>query len=143
MKPINKRTLCLLILSLFFLPQILFLGNTPIAKADDSLWNLVSDGGLKEVGTKVYGSEKPRNDVRLVVANIIKVFLGFLGIIFLVLIILAGYKWMTAGGNEENVKQAKSQIVRATIGLLIILAAYSIATFVTNDIRKAITGDVW
>lgn len=143
MNPTKKRIFSLLIISLFFLPQILFLRNAPVAKADDSLWKMVSEGGLGEVGTEVYGSEKPRSDIRLVIANIIKVFLGFLGIIFLALIIFAGYRWMTSGGNEEDVKKAKSQIINAVIGLVIIFAAYSITSFVTNDIRRAITGEVW
>lgn len=143
MKLTKKKIFSLLIISLLFLPQILFFGNPLPAKADDSLWNLTGEGGLKEIGATAYGGETPRNDIRLVVANIIKVFLGFLGIIFLVLIILAGYKWMISGGNEENVKQAKNQIVMAVIGLLIVLAAFSITSFVTNNIRRAITGEVW
>jgi amino acid transporter len=65
-----------------------------------------------------------------IVGLIIQAFLGLLGIIFLVLIISAGFNWMTAGGEEEKVRKAKSTISRAIIGLIIIVAAYAITYFV-------------
>ena len=40
-------------------------------------------------------------DVRTTISDIIKVSLGLLGIVALVIILVAGFKWMTAGGNEE------------------------------------------
>ena len=65
-----------------------------------------------------------------VVAMAIKGFIALLGVIFVVLIILAGYKWMNAGGEEEKVREAKDTIRRAIIGLIIIIAAYAITEFV-------------
>jgi hypothetical protein len=64
------------------------------------------------------------------VATVISAFLSLLGIIFLIIMILAGYNWMTAGGNEEKVNLAKSRISRAIIGLIIIVSAYAITYFV-------------
>ena len=68
------------------------------------------------------------------IASIIKVFLGFLGIIFIILVIWAGYNWMTAGGNEEKVTKARTTIFRAVIGLIIIVSAYAITHFVFGAI---------
>ncbi len=65
-----------------------------------------------------------------VVAAVIKGFIALLGVIFVVLIILAGYKWMNAGGEEEKVREAKDTIRHAIIGLIIIIAAYAITEFV-------------
>lgn len=65
-----------------------------------------------------------------VVAYMIEGFLALLGVIFIILIIIAGYDWMTAGGEEEKVNKAKKMIRRAIIGLLIIIAAYAITAFV-------------
>lgn len=69
-----------------------------------------------------------------VVATVIKGFLGLLGIIFIVLIILSGYNWMTAAGDEEKIKKATSTIRSAIIGLLIIIAAYAITYFVFQNL---------
>jgi amino acid transporter len=72
--------------------------------------------------------------VAKIVATVIQAFLGLLGIIFLVLIIIAGYNWMTAAGNEEKVTKAKDTLWRAIIGLIIIVGAYAISYFVFNNL---------
>jgi len=69
-----------------------------------------------------------------IVAVVIQAFLGLLGVIFLVLMITAGYKWMTASGNEEKLTEAKETIWRAVIGLIITVAAYAITYFVFNSL---------
>ncbi len=68
----------------------------------------------------------------ILAANIIRVVLSLLSVIFLVLIILAGFKWMTAAGNEEQIKKSQSSMKSAIIGLVLILAAYAITYFVFN-----------
>jgi hypothetical protein len=54
--------------------------------------------------------------------------------------LVAGYKWMTAGGNEEKVKEAKSQIQHAIIGLAIIIMAYAITYFVFEALGDSMGG---
>ncbi|MFA4941175.1 MAG: pilin [Patescibacteria group bacterium] len=72
-----------------------------------------------------------------IAAAIIEAFLGLLGIIFLVLIITAGFKWMNAAGNEEKIQEAKETIFRAIIGLIIVVSAYAITYFVFNAMNWA------
>lgn len=72
-----------------------------------------------------------------VVATMIKGFLGLLGVIFIILIVIAGYNWMTAAGDEEKIKKATNTIRSAIIGLLIIIAAYSITYFVFQNLPGA------
>ncbi len=69
-----------------------------------------------------------------IVANIISVVLGLLGILFVVLMIFSGYQWMTAGGNEETVKKAQGRIKNAIIGLIIVVMAYAITAFVFKSL---------
>ncbi len=80
------------------------------------------------------------SDIRFTAAQIINVALGLLGIISLVLIVYAGFLWMTAGGNSDQVDKAKSILFASVIGLLIILSAYSISRFVITNLFKATTG---
>lgn len=82
------------------------------------------------VGSSGFGTTP--QDPRLIVANTIRILLGLLGTIFLCLTLYAGYLWMTAGGNEEDVTRAKSLLTRAVIGLMIILMSYSITIFVVR-----------
>jgi len=65
-----------------------------------------------------------------IAAKGIQVVLGFLGVIFLGLTLMAGFKWMTAGGNEEDIKKAQKTLKAAIIGLIIVLSAYTITYFV-------------
>ncbi len=78
-------------------------------------------------GYETYGVDPYRT-----IGNLIKVALSFLGIIFLILVILSGFQWMSAGGNEEAIKKAKGRIKNATMGLVIILMAYALTYFILD-----------
>lgn len=101
-------------------------------------WQIMYEGGLNEVGDQVYGDKAEITDVRITVFHIIRLFLGFLGMIFLVIVVYAGFCWMTAGGNAEQVTEAKELIKNAVIGLAVILLAYSITLLVTETILRSI-----
>lgn len=71
------------------------------------------------------------------IGEIIKIALSLVGMIFLVLMIYAGFLWMTASGEEEKVTKATNILKAAVIGLIIIVAAYSLTTFVLNAVYGA------
>lgn len=78
-----------------------------------------------------------QRDPRAIVASVIRVILGFLGIVAVIIILLGGFKWMTAGGNEDKVAEARKLIISGVIGLVIIMAAFGIAQFVINSLMSA------
>lgn len=65
-----------------------------------------------------------------VVGVLIYTLLGFLGILFFVLIIYGGFLWMTARGAEDQITKAKKIITSASIGLAVVLSAYLISYIV-------------
>lgn len=71
------------------------------------------------------------------IGKLINVGLGFLGIVFLVLMLYAGFLWMTAQGDDKKVGKAKDMIFQAIIGLIIIVAAYAISNFVLGSLLNA------
>lgn len=79
-------------------------------------------------------------DVREVVAKIINVAMGLLGIVAVVIILAGGFMWMTASGNEEKVEKAKKLIFSGIIGLAIILTSFAIARFVISSLVQATSG---
>jgi type IV secretory pathway VirB2 component (pilin) len=85
-------------------------------------------------------SEETASDPRYVAANVIRYILGFLGIIAVIIVLYAGFKWMTSGGSEEKVGEAKKMLVAGVIGLVIILSAYTLASFVISQLYGATTG---
>jgi hypothetical protein len=76
-------------------------------------------------------------DIRQTAARIINVALGFLGIIAVVIVLLGGFKYMIAGGNEEKTSEARKLIVSGIIGLAIILSAWAITSFVISRLVTA------
>lgn len=104
------------------------------AITNDDLWGNQKDNiqsGMGGVGAR---------DPREIAASVVKILMGFLGIIAVVIILIGGFKWMTAGGNEEKTGEARKLIMAGVIGLVIILAAFGIATFVINSLVDATTG---
>lgn len=93
---------------------------------------------LKEVGGTAYYDDKTMEpsitDPSIMVGNIIKIVLGLTGVLFTILIIVSGFQWMTAGGNKETIIKAKGRIINAAIGLIIVLAVFSITTFVLQKV---------
>ncbi|KKQ27556.1 MAG: hypothetical protein US42_C0008G0067 [Candidatus Magasanikbacteria bacterium GW2011_GWC2_37_14] len=68
------------------------------------------------------------------IGTVINAALSLVGVIFLVLMVYAGYLWMTARGSEEEITKAKGIIIAAMIGLILVVGAYSITTFVVPRI---------
>lgn len=100
-----------------------------------SLW----DRQQKELGTMahVFGEDKANpTDVRHRVVKLINWVLTLLGIVVVILIIFAGFKWMTAAGNEDAVKKAKTILTNAVIGLIIIVLAWSVTLFILRRLNK-------
>ena len=89
-----------------------------------SLANTAYNSGL---GLSTEGGGLPE-----IVGKIIYSALGLVGVVFLILVIIAGVRWMTAGGNEERVAEAKASLRRAGVGVLIVLGAYAITFFVIS-----------
>jgi hypothetical protein len=134
----KKQFISLLIVAVFFISQIGLILNSFEANAQ-TLWD--RQEGRDEIKTTFYGSTSGPSDIRIVVINIIKIFLTFIGIIFITLIIYAGFRWMTSSGSQDKISEAKSIIKASVIGVIIIIAAYMITTFVGNSIQQAISGD--
>jgi Bacterial Ig-like domain/Type IV secretion system pilin len=82
-------------------------------------------------------------DLKSIIVSIIQVGLGFLGILAVILILYAGFVWMTAGGSQDKIARAKKILINASIGLIIILASYAIAAFIFNTLGWAtgLSGD--
>jgi hypothetical protein len=81
------------------------------------------------------------DDPRVLIGRIIQIILSLLGVIILGLIIYAGFLWMTSGGEEDKISQAKKIITNAVIGLVVTLSAWAITTFVITRLFGAISGN--
>lgn len=91
-----------------------------------------ADDMLNDVATNPNVGYSSSKSLEEMIGLVIKFILSFVGIIFLILIIISGLQWMTAGGNEEMISKSKNRIKNATYGLAIVLLAYGITMFVTT-----------
>jgi len=74
------------------------------------------------------------------IGNIISTVLGLVGVFLLVMLLYAGITWMTAGGEEKKVKQARDTITNAVAGIIIVALSYAISSFVISTLSTALTG---
>ena len=82
-----------------------------------------------EAAQKGTGIPKTKQ-VTEVLGRILRLALGFVGTLFLLLMVYAGFLWMTARGDSKKVDQAKQLITGAIIGVIIIGSAYAITSLV-------------
>ena len=77
------------------------------------------------------------DDPIVLIIRIIRIALTFVGVGLTGLLVYAGFLWMTAAGNDDQIGTAKSTMKNAVIGLLIIMMSWTLATFIINRIRAA------
>ncbi len=77
-------------------------------------------------------------DVKATIQNIVRIIVGFLGIIVIIIILYGGFLWLTSFGDEDKIGQAKKLIASGVVGLVVVLAAYAIANFVVNSLVTAV-----
>jgi len=101
--------------------------------AHAGLLNTVEEGGLGAIGSKAYGSTvNTVLDPRIMIARAINLVLTFVGIIMVALIVYSGWQYMTAQGDKAKLEEAKKRIQNAVVGLIIIISAYALTTFLVE-----------
>lgn len=129
MKKITKYLLSLAIVLSFVVAPATFAAldvNTDLGG------NVVSGpGGLK------LGEKSP---VALA-TNLINTAMLFLGLVAVVIILMGGFKWMTAGGSDDKITEARKLMSAGIVGIVIILSAWGIAKWVlTQAVTVTTTG---
>lgn len=64
--------------------------------------------------------------LRGIVLTIINFFLGFLGLLAVVMVIYGGFLYVGSAGNEESVGKAKKILMYAAIGILVIMVSFAL-----------------
>lgn len=95
---------------------------------------------LQEAGTEAgFSQETTDTTFAEILGSVVQTALSFVGIIFLSLMVYAGYLWMTARGEQDQIEKAKSIIRAAIIGLVITVGAYSITAFIVPRVLNRAT----
>jgi len=104
--------------------------NLPTTGADQALEGLKTTGekGLGSTDAKMY----PAGGLPQIIGQVVGAILAFTGVIFFCLMVWAGFGWMLAKGNEEQIKEAKETIFGAVLGLIVVLGAYAITKLIAD-----------
>lgn len=66
------------------------------------------------------------------IIRVIQILLAVAGLIAVIFLIVGGFRYITAGGNEETAESAKKTIVNAIIGVVVIILAFVIVRVIAN-----------
>lgn len=88
-------------------------------------------GGLATTASNAGYGERELTDIA---GSALRIALSLVGVLFLLLMIYGGFTWMTAGGNEKTAGKGKTIIAAAALGLIMVVAAYLITSFVGDSI---------
>ncbi len=121
----TQKTIKIFIFSFLFLA--LFNIGCDFALAQESQFGIEygEETGLEQV------------DPRVVIARVIRIFLGFLGIVAVSLIVYGGFLYMTSEGNVDKTDKARKLLIGAVIGFIIILASFGIASFIISVLMSS------
>jgi cytochrome c biogenesis factor len=114
-------------------PFLVFAQSSPLSP--DLAKDIVRDTG-QAIGANVVEGENSINfgvaSPVEIVTTIINTALGFVGIIFLIYIVYAGFLYLTARGDADQIKKAISIIRRSIIGAALVLLSLTITFFVAG-----------
>ena len=134
-KPAKIIAICILSLSLLFI----FLNvNQASAALPGQFGEFLNQAGT--AGTYNTASQGQAGYINPLIGTVINTIVSFIGLIFLAMVVFSGIQWMTSGGNDKKIEEAKQRIVNATIGLTIVFVAYSISYFIFKSLMQATGG---
>jgi TRAP-type C4-dicarboxylate transport system permease small subunit len=71
------------------------------------------------------------------IAGLINIVLSFIGLVFFILMLYGGIRWMTSAGNQKSIEDAKGILTNAVIGLIITVLSWAISFFILQSLNKA------
>jgi uncharacterized membrane protein len=125
MKIINRLVIGLVILSsliIMFVPNISY---AAVAK------NVVCDGIGLTAGDEGC-TEGSGRSLSSITAFIINIFSWVVGVVAVLFAIIAGFKYITSGGDPSAIKSAKDTLLYVIIGLVIVALSQVIVNFVLD-----------
>jgi hypothetical protein len=81
-------------------------------------------------GTEVVNEIATFQGLEAVFNNVISVALGLAGVVFFIMLLLAGFKYLTAGGEPQKIESAQKTITWGIAGLVLVALAFLILHFI-------------
>lgn len=128
-----KKTILVFIISSFLIFPVSASAQLNIGQQEGGL--------LQKAGGQAGYAQATQTTFAETLGAVVKTVMSFAGVVFLSLMVYAGYLWMTAHGQEDQISKAQRIIRNSIIGLIIAVGAYSITNFIVPRILEKTTGD--
>lgn len=102
---------------------------------------LCSQPNVSEEVKRANGCSSDAPELQNVVIGIINGFVGALGLVAVIFIVVGGVNYMTSAGDSGKLQKAKNTILYAVIGLVICVLAFAIVNFVIVNILNNNSGE--
>ena len=133
---INRSFIILTLGLILFAPFGFIFAQTPATPAKDA--PAVSTSVLDDAQAGLTKSSPLQDapDLPMLIGHAFQAVLGVLGLVLLCLIIYGGFTWMMASGNAEEKERAVKILKNASWGMIVILAAFTITSFVVSGLTS-------
>jgi hypothetical protein len=134
-----KRLLILAAALVFTLTPTIALSGTAYAACGNG--SRAKDKVLEGIGAT--GSDCKEEPLTNVIAGVVNILSLIVGMVAIVMIVLAGFKYITSGGDANKVGGAKQTLVYALVGLVVAALAQVLVHFVLYNINKAVNSSAY
>jgi hypothetical protein len=80
------------------------------------------------------GTQTGTTKINNLITDVINIFSAVVGVISVIMIIFGGFQYITSGGDTGKVGTAKTTIIYAIVGLIVVAFAQFIVQFVLNKV---------
>lgn len=89
-----------------------------------------------ENGSGCAGTSNGTDKINTFITDLVNIFSVIVGVVAVIMIIVGGFRYITSGGDSNNISGAKNTIIYAIIGLIIVALAQFIVQFVLNKVTS-------
>ncbi len=114
-------------------PVLVSASNTSNANIQSNLCNGTTLDA-NSTGTCAAGTSGSTSKINSIIKTVLNIISLIVGVVAVIMIIFGGLKYITSGGDSNNVSGAKNTIIYAIIGLVIVALAQFIVQFVLNKV---------
>ena len=129
----DKKNKSSLVILAIFIVALVFVFNVNFVLAQTATSNLATFGASAGL------SNTP---LPTLIGNIVRIFLGLLGVLAVLIILYGGWTWMISNGDTQKVDKAKKILIAGVIGLIIIMASFAIASFIMKALGLGGGGNI-
>lgn len=122
-------------LAILLLPAVVVAG---VAGAQENITGGLNCGADINLSSEACDPTDTSGQLNTLIKTVINVISVIVGAIAVVMIIVGGFRYVTSGGKEDSVRGAKSTIMYALIGLVIVALAQVVVRFVLDKTDQAV-----